>query len=560
MNDTVILSNQFEQKKIGQRAPLPLTLVICTFIFVACMLCTVAPLHRVAGTPLLLHLLTSKFLEIWAVWLPSNLHLTKDPQASHISSNYIEFLLLVAVAFIAYSLAALIISRQRSKNNYLSILRLIWAGTIITSLIFVLTPAMLSRDIFVYAGFGRVISVYHANPYFVPLNAFPHDPFIPLDDWRGSTSAYGPLWLAISALVARILREDPLQTILAYRVFGLAAHLLNTWLIYTMLCMIKRSPREVLIGTLLYAWNPLVLLESCLGAHNDIFVVTLILLGICLCIRAEHRGFTLLRSFLPVIVVFTVATMVKFTAAPLIVFSLVLLARHCLPLTESNKSLALSRQWALMKILSAGCISLIIALAMYAPFWVGHDIHDVTTSFTSPPSASSSFGSILSALQFSIRPDGLPTQKSWFSVLLYQLSQHSVWNVINLAVLISFSCFGCVCLWRTPSARTLALITLGTFCALLVVTPWFFPWYVTWLVGLVPVCLPVDGEHRVGRSAVAFALTFSFSAFLFYLLTLSPPPIGGWVGLRCLSTIGPPILAFCIFIVKHNIKRRPGVT
>jgi hypothetical protein len=88
---------------------------------------------------------------------------------------------------------------------------------------------------------------------------------------------------------------------------------------------------------------------------------------------------------------------------------------------------------------------------------------------------------------------------------------------------------------------------------LLVVTPWFFPWYVVWLVGLVPICLPF-AHQRVSRGLLAFALTFSASALLFYLLNLSPPPIGGWSGLRSLSTIGPPLLAFFIFI---SFKRRP---
>jgi hypothetical protein len=531
-----------------QRSPLPLPLLACAIIFISCILCTVAPLHRVAGTPLMLQLPTSKLLEVWGVWLPPDLHLTKDPQSSHISSSYIEFLLLMAVAFVVYILTALIIYRQQGQGNSSRILRLIWIVTIITCFIFVLTPAMLSHDIFVYAGFGRIISVYHANPYFVTLNTFPHDPFIPLDDWRGSTSAYGPLWLAISAVEARILGENLQYTILAYRLFGSATHLLNIWLISTTLRMMKRSPKTVAIGTLLYAWNPLVLLESCLGAHNDIFLVTLILLGICLCARAEQRGFAFLRNYLPIIVIFTLAALVKFTAAPLIVFSLVLLARHTLisnDSIESKKSVVLSRRLALMKVLFAGCISMLIAIVMYAPFWVNHSIRDIINSFSSPPSARFAFGSILSAIQHSLQTYALPVQKSW--ALLYLLSQHSVWNAINLVVLICFLCVGSICLWRTPTTHSLALITLGTLCALLVVTPWFYPWYIIWLVGLVPVSLPVNEEQRIGRGYMAFALTFSASSFFFYLFTLSPPPIGGWIGFRCLSTIGPPFLTYAIF-------------
>ncbi len=197
----------------------------------------------------------------------------------------------MALAFGAYGLCALLIWRQPAQDNFSATLRLIWLGAIATGLIFVLTPAMLSHDIFVYAGYGRILVAHHANPYFVPLKAFPQDPFMPLDDWKGATAAYGPLWLDISALGALLSGDDPLRYILAYRLFGLAAHLLNIWLIYTTLRVMKRSPRTVTLGVLLYAWNPLALLESSLGGHNDVFLVTFILLGILLSVRAEQRSF-----------------------------------------------------------------------------------------------------------------------------------------------------------------------------------------------------------------------------------------------------------------------------
>ncbi len=534
-----------------------LTILFCTFAFILCALCSITPLHRVAGTPFLLHLPTSRPLEIWGVWLPSDLHLVRDAQVSHISSNYIEFLLLMALAFGAYGLCALLIWRQSPQGNFSGTLRLIWLGAIATGLIFVLTPAMLSHDIFVYAGYGRILVAHHANPYFVPLKAFPQDPFMPLDDWKGATAAYGPLWLDISALGALLSGDDPLRYILAYRLFGLAAHLLNIWLIYTTLRMMKCSPRTVTLGVLLYAWNPLALLESSLGGHNDVFLVTFILLGILLSVRAEQRSFTSPRGYLLPIVAFTLAALVKFTAAPLVAFFVVMLIRHSLPPTEANKGERKIRgdpapplyHWghALIRVFLAGLISAVIALAFYVPFWVGHSVRDILRSFTSPPSANAAYSSILSAIQHS-----LPAHTSWAYLPLHLLSLHSVWNIINVATLLCALSIGAVCLWRTPTTHTLALTSLATLGALLVVTPWFFPWYVVWLVGLVPICLPFVYQ-RVSRGLLAFALTFSASALLFYFLNLSPPPIGGWSGLRCLSTIGPPLLAFFIFFF---FKRR----
>ena len=455
----------------------------------------------------------------------------------------------MALAFGAYGLCALLIRRQPPRDNFSRTLRLIWLGAIVTGLIFVLTPAMLSHDIFVYAGYGRVLVAHHANPYFVPLNAFPHDPFVPLDDWKGATAAYGPLWLIISAPVALLSGADPLRYILAYRLFGLAAHLLNMWLIYTTLRMMKCSPRTVTLGVLLYAWNPLALLESGLGGHNDVFLVTFILLGVLFSVRAEQRSFTSLRGYLLPIGAFTLAALVKFTAAPLIAFFVVMLVCRSLPpWKEAHEGERKSRGTPPLKVLFAGVVSAGIALAFYVPFWVGHSLQDIVRSFVSPPSASAAYSSVLYAIQHS-----LPAHTSWAYLPLHLLSLHSVWNIINAATLLCALLIGAVCLWRAPTTHTLALTALATLGALLVVTPWFFPWYVVWLVGLVPICLPFVYQ-RVSRGLLAFALTFSASALLFYFLNLSPPPIGGWTGLRCLSTIGPPLLAFFIFI---SFKRRP---
>src|SRR5947208_5375284 len=100
--------------------------------------------------------------------------------------------------------------------------------------------------------------------------------------------------------------------------------------------MMKCSPCTVTLGVLLYAWNPLALLESSFGGHNDVFLVTFILLGILLSVRAEQRSFTSPRSYLLPIVAFTLAALVKFTAAPLVAFFVVMLIRHSLPLSEAR--------------------------------------------------------------------------------------------------------------------------------------------------------------------------------------------------------------------------------
>jgi hypothetical protein len=100
-------------------------------------------------------------------------------------------------------------------------------------------------------------------------------------------------------------------------------------------------------------------------------------------------------------------------------------------------------------------------------------------------------------------------------------------------------------MWQAPTIRNFALASVVVMGALLIVTPWFYSWYVTWLVGLIAVCLPLK-DNRVGRALLAFTLTFSASAFLTYLFKDGYPPFGIWTGFVFLTTIAPPILAFLI--------------
>ncbi len=538
-------------KKVPVRA-----ITLCMLAFILCILVSVAPLLHLAGKTFLLPLPTNPFLLWWGSWLPVNLHLASAYRASMITTNSIEFLLLMALAFGIYGLAAFFIQRQPEQSNYKNVSRLIWLGTIAGGLIFVLTPAMLSRDIFVYVGYGRTIVAHHANPYFVPLSRFPQDPLAPYDDWQYATAAYGPVWLTICSLWTLVLGNSPLGYVLAFRLFALAALLLNIWLVATILKKMGRSARTVTLGTLLYAWNPLVLQESSLGGHNDIFMVTLILLGILLCLYAEQQHFARPSHYLPPVLAFTLAALVKFTALPLIALFLVVLARNTLypaqatSLTTNEQTGALQWRSMFLKVLLACIGGGLVALTFYAPFWLGHSIHDIRQSFSSPPSARLSEYSLLRAIYQWILAHGLPAHTSWTYMPLSILSQRTVWDRINYVILGCLLIIAITWIWRVPTTRTMVLAALATLGALLIVTPWFFAWYVTWLVGLASVCLPISHD-RIGRALVAFTLTFSATALSTYLYH-DYPPIGSWSFLGWLAMIGPPLIVFFVFVIPKN--------
>lgn len=534
----------------------------------------IAPLQRRIGTPLMASLPISKFLVLLGSWLPANLHILPNAADSYVSTNNLEFLFLVALAFVLYSLAMLLtllfyqpsenrslkpgkVLRLPTRGKYTGVQALTCAVVLLVGILLIFTPALLSHDLFVYADYGHTLITHHTNLYFIPPASVSHNPITLLDDWRTSIAAYGPLWIVLSALVAVVGGDHPLRYIVEFRTLGLIAHLVNAWLILRILRASGRSPRTATLGMMLYALNPLALIESALGAHNDVVMVTFILLGILLAQRAVERDMSHLLDYAPPSIAFTLAVLIKFTSLPLIVFFLALLLRISLQAAARQD---FSRSWlpALLKTCFAGLICAATALLFYAPFWIGHSVKAILLSFSSPPSSRLAENSILRASEGWIARYGLPPSSSWMHTILLLLANHTNWNVLNLLVVAFATLIGVALIWRTPTAPTITLAALITLGALLLVTPWFFAWYVTWLVALAAALLASRHYALLRYALLAFALAFSIFAFFTYLD--NGQPLFGKEGfIQCLRIFGMPLLVFVLaLLIGHiwNNRRR----
>ena len=129
------------------------------------------------------------------------------------------------------------------------------------------------------------------------------------------------------------------------------------------------------------------------------------------------------------------------------------------------------------------------------------------------------------------------------NLLLLFFSSRQVWNVINYIAIALCLFFVARRLWVTPTVETFLTLTLAMMCIVLLLTPWFFPWYSIWIVGLAAVCLPVCR----GRAVSAFfilALTFSYSTLSHYLF--GHGLLGPNIYLVSLFDSVPPICAFLL--------------
>ncbi|GHO87975.1 hypothetical protein [Dictyobacter formicarum] len=472
----------------------------------------------------------SKKITWFGRWIPTDLTTGVHSRLTQHKTGFKEMMLLLGIMFVTYGFCAWFINRRARSGSLRFLFGLLWLGVLVVSVVYLLTPGMMASDVYSYASYGRLLMLYHANPYFVPPSAFPHDITYQWLYWHNTVSIYGPIWLAVCSLLSIVGSSTQFNLIVTFRCFAILSNLANIVLIIAALRALKCSPRYVLLGAFLYAWNPLVLMETAFSAHNDVFMVTFLLLGFYLCARAQQKGtFLDWRGYLPVVVAFTAAVLVKFSAA--VVLPIFVLAVCFATIQADSKNDKLVWKRALLSGIISTVVFGVITLACYGPFWIGHSFHDIVLGFTTLPASSDSISSVLSTFKnYNLYHALLPVLNIFKSRLL--------WNIINFLAMVLPIVVGCLYLWRAPDTRTIALVTLASFAGFLLSTPWFFSWYLIWLVGLLPFCVAAR-MNRISYTLLAFSLTFSATAFFSYYTTLI-----GWM----LLLLKPPALTWNIWL------------
>ncbi|WP_338248996.1 hypothetical protein [Dictyobacter halimunensis] len=566
MSKTIETGRSTPDQVADQKNARPWLIIFCVLAFVVCILLTTTPIARlknVGYTSLTEDIATPRnftppampFLTGWGRWLP--MHFSHaDNVAIYLTGN-LEVLVLLGLAFVIYTLAAYFIARRVSDEQMRIVRRWMWIGTIIAGVIFVLTPGMASKDLFVYADYGNLVGAHGANPYFsTPRQVAYNDLLTHIDGWSDAPSAYGPVWVYLSGLLSLIFGDNPLPYFYIYRGLGLLCHVLNVLLIGRILRMNGRSERTVTLGMFLYALNPLMLFEGPLGAHNDVFMSTLLLYGFALCFRANQLGFTRLKNYWPALVMLTLAVLVKFTSIPVIIFFLFVLAAQTL---GAPRKLTRDLPWgaALKNVAIAGGLFVAITLVAYLPFWIGHGPGEIVRSFGTPPSSSGAQNSLMRVAMnwLFVHPH---TSIPVVTFVAHALANRGFWSKVDILAMGVAVLVGAWYTWRSPSMRTLVVGSLTTMTIILVVTPWFYSWYVVWLVALAPIMLAFS-MGRFTRALVAFCFVFSASAVITYMNLAFFHVSGYQLAIRYVLMMAPPIIAALVvyFYVRARQKRAP---
>lgn len=316
----------------------------------------------------------------------------------------------------------------------------------------------LSIDMFSYMAHGYLGNLPGHNPYLEPASAVGGLTFgyalIPWG-WRPvhGITPYGPLWTNFEVLVISLTR-DVSTAILLMKIPVVVANLVAGALIWAILTVVR--PQDRLLGTLIYLWNPMMVLEFAGEGHNDTIMIVFVLLSLLFLVRARPAGS---------LVMLMLGMLAKYLPLILWPAQMVFLWRTRQPRQRLVGRLALGLG-----------IGLALAIVLYRPFWAGSATFVGVRAAGQPGFMASTSGALFWSLN-RILPQ--PEAARWTSLIL---------GGIFFIVLI-------LCSLRVHDISSLLLACARIALAyMLIASPGYWPWY-----GGLPLALmalvPLDGMY-----------------------------------------------------------------
>jgi hypothetical protein len=180
------------------------------------------------------------------------------------------------------------------------ILPVIVGGWLASSIVLLgVAPGGESHDVFDYLFRGRMWIELGGNPLADTPKQFSSAPFYKYVAWHSHVDTYGPIWEYVSGSVAVLVRywlqaterwgsglpSCPEGTascgmlsayVGGYRLAAIALAGVCGWLIYV---LVRHSrPTQAPTALLIWLWNPLLLIATAVGAHNDLVMLVPVLM------------------------------------------------------------------------------------------------------------------------------------------------------------------------------------------------------------------------------------------------------------------------------------------
>lgn len=416
-----------------------------------------------------------------------------------------------------------------TRRQQRSALLIIFGFTLVIMLVLLFGRGLLSSDIYNYAWYSRIWSVHGASPYTHVPSQFPPDPegSIYWIGWANETAVYGPAWLMISTLFYKIgllVGGSFSAQLLALRLLADGAHLLNAYLVWKIsglaLARVRNQAlrlQELGTGTvatdaiedersaggirlaavLFYIWNPLMLIEFAGSGHNDVVMLTFVLLSVWLYLK----GWWWLAAL-----ALGVGSLVKLPALIFVPGFLWLLIWDSAGAMQEQPNFRrfLPRVWRAGQALG---IVLATWVVVYVPFWEGLR---TLLPLVSGPSNRLYLHSLPAIVWWNVPEPlanlfGTPDNRSQ----VMEASRQFLGAGLRPLFLGLLGLGGLLITWQVRTFSR-ALVAWGWLALLTIMTQgWFWPWYVSWVVAIAAIA----PSRRLRNTT----LIFTVSALLHYM-------------------------------------------
>jgi hypothetical protein len=492
-------------------------------------------------------------LETWkwtlfpSQWLTSLFPQLIAKHSHHLASFCLGAILLLM--FIAYATAIFLLwHRQGQIPIHRRWLYFLLATTILFGITLLFQPMLFSDDVFTYIFSGRILTIYGADPLNTAPLQFPNDPFYPyVLSGRYLPNIFGPLWLYIASLLSWLgsLSGSMPLTLLLFKGFALLMHLINCLLFWLILSQI--APTRRMFGTLLYAWNPLAVLELAGGGHNEGLLICLLLLATWLFIQ---KKFPYKLGSLLIFGLAISANLLALLVTPLYLWFAV---RH-----EAHFSRAFWTSCA------RGLLVLLPALLISLPLWRGattffsitsavdmnHFVHSPTGTLVIPVRQLFSFVAEQAHFPAFLQPDlaadvTLRASATFIFIIIY--ANHFA-HVRKAPLSLPSSPLSPLQELHIPGLTTLFnSCSRVIFWYLVLVSGWFWPWYLLWMLWTV-----ILGDFDAFASAM---LILSGTAlFIYPFIGFSRAPIATYQSALIFGI--PLIYLLFVSIMQRYLERK----
>lgn len=185
--------------------------------------------------------------------------------------------ILVAMVIISFIVYFRFLDRAKRKEITP---RRAWLLILSVSLVLLFSWPAFSYDIFNYLATAKVSFHYQENPYLVMPIEFEGEPMLAFMHAANKYALYGPVWILLTAFPHFLGQGNLILTVFAFKLLILLFYLGSGWFIW-------RLSDKNLYSLIFFAFNPLVIIETLVSAHNDVVMMLLVLLAFWLMERQK---------------------------------------------------------------------------------------------------------------------------------------------------------------------------------------------------------------------------------------------------------------------------------